>query len=45
MELEDSARVQGQWGDEEAKDQSAGGTGGSAIICLDFEASPDPPGG
>jgi hypothetical protein len=45
MELKDRAKVQGQWGDEEARDQSAGGTGGSAIICLDLKASPDPPGG
>jgi hypothetical protein len=45
MELKDSVRVQGQWGDEEASDQSAGGTFGSAINCLDLEASPDPPGG
>jgi hypothetical protein len=26
MELKDVAQVQGQWGDEEARDQSAGGT-------------------
>jgi hypothetical protein len=45
MELKEVAKVQGQWGDEEARDQSAGGTGGSAIICLDLKASPDPPGG
>ena len=45
MELKDRAKVQGQWGDEEARDQSAGGTCGSAIICLDLKASPDPPGG
>jgi hypothetical protein len=45
MELKDRARVQGQWGDEEARDQSAGGTLSSAIICLDLEASPVPPGG
>jgi len=45
MELKEAAKVQGQWGDEEARDQSAGGTLSSAIICLDLEASPVPPGG
>jgi hypothetical protein len=45
MELKARAGVQGQWGDEAARDQSAGGTGGSAIICLDLEATPIPPGG
>jgi hypothetical protein len=45
MELKVVTEVQGQWGDEEARDQSAGGTGGSAIICLDLKASPVPPGG
>jgi hypothetical protein len=45
MELKDMAEVQGQWGDEEARDQSAGGTLSSAIICLDLKASPVPPGG
>ena len=45
MELKGDAEVHGQWGDEEARDQSAGGTCGSAIICLDLKASPVPPGG
>src|ERR1017187_4629169 len=45
MELKGSARVHGQWGDEAARDQPAGGTGGSAINCLDLKATPDPPGG
>ena len=45
MELKESARVHGQWGDEAARDQPAGGAGGSAINCLDLEATPDPPGG